>query len=307
MLNLALVTAAEWPHGKTFTGLFNGIFDPETGKPTQAADPRLRNARIIKIWDANRKAAQELADTRHIETVLDRYEDAAEDVDGVLIADDCSQELYKFAPHFIDRKIPLFVDKPLSRKYVEAKRVVDRAKKKGCLFQSGSSLRYCNEVLALKDSLKEKVGKPLMAATFGPNELIFYGVHSLELLLGVVEGRVATVQHLGTEKLDLVHLKFESGLIAMWMCGEGAARGGWRCVLRGTKGEQVIESATDGYTNMLARFVTMIETGKPPISLGDTLHVIAILDTAQKSVESGGKELKVPQPDKKKSKARQKK
>lgn len=296
MLKLALVTAAEWPHGKTFSGLFNGIFDPKTGKPTQAADPRLANARITRIWDANKQAAEELAASRHIETVLDRYEDAAEDVDGVIIADDATQEHQQFAPYFIDRKVPLFVDKPLSRKYAEAKRIIDRVKKRGGLFQSGSSLRYCNEVVALKDSLADTVGKPLMAATFGPSELIFYGVHSLEYLLGVVEDRVATVRHLGTEELDLVFLTFESGLIASWMCGEGSARGGWRLVIRGDKGEQVIQTATDGYTHMMAHVVTMIETGKPPISLEDTLHVIAVLDTAQKSVESGGKELKVPQP-----------
>ncbi|MEW6358132.1 MAG: Gfo/Idh/MocA family oxidoreductase [Planctomycetota bacterium] len=307
MLNLALVTAAEWPHGKTFTALYNGVFDPETGKPTQVADPRLKNARIIKIWDANRAAAEELAKTRRIETVLDRYEDAAEGVDGVIIADDCTQQHQKFAPDFIDRKIPLYVDKPLSRKYTEAKQIIDRVKEKGGLFQSGSSIRYANEVLALKGSLKDKVGKPLLASVFGPNELIFYGVHSLELLLGVVEDRVATVQHLGTETLDLVLLKFESGLIATWMCGEGTARGAWRFIIRGDKGEAEITTVTDFYANMMARFVNMIETGQPPLSLDDTLHVIAILDTAQKSVESGGKELKVPQPDKQKSKGRKKK
>lgn len=294
MLKFALVAAAEWPHGKTFTALFNGVFDPKTGKPTQIADPRLAAARITRIWDANKKAAQELADTRHIDVVLDKLEDAAKDVDGVIIADDASQKHQKFAAPFIEKKIPLFVDKPLSRTYTEAKRIIDSVRKKGGLFQSGSSLRYCNEVEALKKSLKDTVGKPLMAATFGPSELIFYGVHSLELLLGVVEDRVATVQHLGSETLDLVSLKFESGLIAMWMCGEGAARGAWRLVVRGDKGEQVINTATDGYSNMLARFVTMVQTGAPPISLDDTLHVIAVLDTAQKSVEAGGKELKVP-------------
>ena len=296
MLNLALVTAAEWPHGKTFTALFNGAFDPETGKPILAADPKLAGARITKIWDANKKAAQELADSRNIETVLDRYEDAAEGVDGVIIADDASEQHQQYAPYFIDKKTPLFVDKPLSRKYAEAKRIIDRVKKKGGLFQSGSSLRYSNEALALKASLKDDVGEPLLAAAFGPSELIFYGVHTLELLLGVVDGRIATVRHLGTEKLDLVHLRFESGLIATLMCGEGTARGSWRLIVRGSKGEAVIETVTDFYANMLQRFVTMLETGKPPLSLDDTLHVIAVLDTAQKSVESGGKELKVPQP-----------
>ncbi len=302
MLKLALVTAAEWPHGKTFTGLFNGIFDPETGKPTQAAHPSLAGARITRIWDANKAAAQELADTRQIGVVLDDYRDAAEDVDGVLIADDCSQEHQKFAPYFIDKRIPLFCDKPLSRSYQEAKRIIERAKRKRALFQSGSSIRYCNEAVALNAALKEKVGKPLLASTFGQNELIFYGIHSLELLLGVVQERVATVQHLGTEELDLVKLTFEKGLLATWMCGEGAARGSFRLVLRGTKGEAVIDTVTDFYPNMLARFVKMIETGKPPISLDDTLHVIAICETAQKSVEQGGKELKVPQPRKAKRK-----
>jgi len=307
MLKLGMVTAAEWPHGKTFTSLFNGEFDPATGKPTKAADPRLANARITRIWDANKKAAQELASMRQIDIVLDRYEDAAEDVDGVIIADDASQEHQKFAPYFIDKKMPLFCDKPLSRKYAEAKRIIDRVKKKGGLFQSGSSLRYCNEVLDLKANLKDKVGKPLLGATFGPSELIFYGVHSIEYLLGVVGGRVATVQHVGTEELDLVVLKFESGLISSWMCGEGAARGAWRLVLRGDKGDAVLDSSTDNYNNMMANFVKMIETGKPPISLEDTLHVIAVLDTAQKSVEAGGKVLKVPQPYKAKKKTKKSK
>ena len=307
MLKLALVTAAEWPHGKTFTGLFNGIFDPQTGKPTQAADPKLAGARITRIWDENKKAAQELADTRQIDIVLDRLEDAADDVDGVIIADDTTQQHQKYARPFIDKGLPLFVDKPLSRQYAEAKSIIDRVRKKGGLFQSGSSLRYCNEVLALRDALADRVGKPLLAATFGPSELIFYGVHSLELLLGAVGGRVATVQHLGTETLDLVALKFESGLIASWMCGEGCARGSWRLVVRGDKGEATIDTATDGYANMLAKFIHMVQTGTPPISLDDTLHVIAILDTAQKSVEAGGKELRVPQPRKRKATARKKK
>ena len=307
MLKLALVAAAEWPHGKTFSGLFNGIFDPDTDKPTQIADPRLAGARITRIWDENKAAAQELADTRHIDLVLNKLEDAADDVDGVIIADDASQQHQKYAKPFIDRKLPLFVDKPLSRQYAEAKRIVDSVRKKGGLFQSGSSLRYCNEVLTLKDSLDDKVGAPLLAATFGPSELIFYGVHSLELLLGVVEGRVATVQHLGTETLDLVKLKFESGLIATWMCGEGSARGAWRLVIRGDKGEAVVDTVTDNYQNMMANFVKMVETGEPPISLDDTLHVIAVLDMAQKSVERGGKELRVPQPNKPKAKAKRKK
>jgi len=294
MLKLALVTAAEWPHGKTFTGLFNGIFDAETGKPTQVAHPSLAAASITKIWDANKEAAQELADTRKIDVVLDDYRDAADGVDGVLIADDCSQDHQKYAAHFIDKGIPLFVDKPLSREYKEAKAIIERAKRKRCLFQSGSSIRYCNEAVELKAAIKEKVGKPLLAATFGPNELIFYGIHSLELLLGAIDDRVVKVQHLGTEELDLVKLTFAKGLIAAWMCGEGTARGSFRLVLRGTKGEALIDSVTDFYPNMLARFVQMIQTGKPPISLDDTLHVIAICETAQKSVERGGKELNVP-------------
>ncbi len=306
MLKLALVTAAEYPHGKTFSALFNGVFDSD-GKPTQAAFPSLAGARITRIWDANKAAAQELADTRHIDVVLDDYREAAEDVDGVIIADDCSQQHQQYAPYFIDRRIPVFVDKPLSRSYKEAKSIIDRAKRKKCLLQSGSSIRYCNEALALNAALKEKVGKPLLAATFGPNELIFYGIHSLELLLGAVGGRVVKAQHLGSEELDLVKLTFDNGLIATWMCGEGAARGAFRLIVRGTKGEAVIDSVTDFYPNMLARFVQMIQTGKPPISLDDTLHVIAICETAQKSVEQGGVELKVPGAVQRKKATRRKK
>ena len=112
--------------------------------------------------------------------------------------------------------------------------------------------------MTLNAELDTKVGEPRLAATFGPNELIFYGVHSLEYLLGAVGGRVATVQHVGTEECDLVVLKFESGLIASWMCGEGCRGGSWRLVVRGDKGEAVLQSATDFYPNMLARFLLVL-------------------------------------------------
>lgn len=44
----------------------------------------------------------------------------------------------------------------------------------------------------------------------------------------------------------------------------------------------------------MAAFVRMIETGQPPISLEETPHVIAVLNAAQRSVESGGRRVPVP-------------
>ena len=293
MITLGMVGAAEVNHGITFSAMFNGVIDPKTGKPTQAADPKLAGARVTRIWDPNKKAAQELACTRMIDTVCDDAADAAEGVDGVLIPDDCTQVQYRYAAPFIKKGIPLFVDKPLARSYKVAKSVIDRVRKKKMLFQSGSSLRYANEVADLNARMKKDIGKPVLASTFSPNELIFYGIHGLELMLGVVPGRVKTVQHLGTEKRDLVVLSFADGTLGTLICGE-AAMGSFHLVVHGTKGRAQIDGITDFYQNMLASFVRMIQTGKPPLSLDDTLHVIAILDAAQKSVESGGQVMRVP-------------
>jgi len=293
MIKLALVAAANENHGKAFTQIINGEFDPKTGKPVVAPDARLADATITRIWDPSKRHARALARTRHIPTVVDDLADAADGVDGVIIADDATQKHVRYAGPFIDRGVPLFVDKPLSRDYAEAKAVIARVRRKKMLFQSGSSLRYCDEVAAVNRTKRTALGEPVLGATFSPNELIFYGIHALDLLLGVVPGPVKSVQHMGTDERDLVVLFFASGARATLMCGEGAA-GGFHLVVHGTKGRVVIDRPTNFYQNMLAHFVRMIRTGQPPISLDETLHVIAVLNAAQKSVESGGRRVPVP-------------
>lgn len=293
MIKLGMVGAAEYEHGQVFSALFNGVIDPKTGKPSRIAHPKLAAARVTRIWDPNPRQARHLADTRRIDVLCKDMEEVGEGVDGVLIPDDCSQQHVRYAKPFIKKGIPLFVDKPLSRSYKEAKAVIERVRRKKMLFQSGSSLRYADEVLVLNANKAGLLGKPVLAATFGPGELIFYGIHALELLLGVVPGLVKTVQHIGSEKRDLVCLNFSDGVIATLTCGEDA-KGAFHLVMHGTKGRVVIDKVTGLYENMLGRFVRMIETGKPPLSLDETLHVIAVLEAAQKSVESGGKVVPVP-------------
>ena len=289
MIKLGMVAAAGANHGITFSAMFNGEIDLASGKPIKAADPKLADARIVKIWDPNPRDAKKLADTRSIELV-DSIEDAGKGVDAVLIPDDCTQVHAQYADPFIKTGVPLFCDKPLSRSYATAKKIVQRVRKKKMLFQSGSSLRYANEILNIDH---KALGTPVVAATFSPNELIFYGIHALELLLGVVPAPIESVQHMGTETRDVVVLNFASGALATLHCGEDA-KGAFHLVVHGDKGRVVVSSLTDFYQNMLAGFVNMVKTGKPPLSLEETLHVIAVLDSAQKSVESKGKLVRVP-------------
>lgn len=289
MIKLGMVGAAGANHGQEFSALFNGVIDPQTDKCLRAADKKLEKGRVVKLWDPDREKARFLAETRRIQ-LCDTIEEAGEGVDAVIIPDDCTQKHYQYAAPFIRKGIPLFVDKPLSRSYRIAKQIIDQVRRKKMLFQSGSSLRYANEVLAVD---RQALGEPVVAATFSPSELIFYGIHGLELLLGVVPGPIRSVQHVGTETRDVVVLHFASGTVGTLHCGEDG-KGGFLLVVHGTHGRLVIDKVSDFYQNMLSRFLTMVETGQAPLSLEETLHVIAVLEAAQKSVASKGRLVPVP-------------
>ena len=291
MLRLALVGGTLIYHGKYFAHMFNGC-DPELWAQHEfGGDPsgrrRIESARVVKVWDEERSNAETLAAVCGIDQVCDDIAECGVDVDGILIADDCTCKHYRFAEPLWDAGVPIFIDKPLAGTVAEAEQVVAAAEKHGVPIFSASGLQYTREIEEARPQI-DALGEILVALAASPNELVFYGIHGLAMLWQLFGSGIASVQNTGEGPLDLVQYRWRDGHVGVQL-GLDGGQPGWRVVLYGEKGKLDIPIAdADGfYWNVMSHFVEMVKTGEQPLSNEAMLEIIRALCAAKESKARG--------------------
>lgn len=289
MIELAFIGGAGAYHARAFAGLINE-HDREAwaraGMPAYDREP-LKNARVTAIWDPDRAEAERLAALAGIPRVLDEMEAAIGTVDGVLILDDITLKHQARARPFLQASVPTFIDKPLSPEPSEAADLIALAEKAGAPLMSCSALRYSRELAEARQDIAE-LGPPACATATGPGELVFYGIHPLELAHTVMGPGVQWVQNVGDEHRAFVRCVYPDGRSIMLQV-LGQANTGFQVTFFGEKGWRHVTVSDAGhfYQTMLAEFVRMVETREPPIPLDVTLEIIRILAAGKLSQQQG--------------------
>ena len=235
---------------------------------------------------------------KHGVTIHPTVEALCKDVDAVLI------ESVDGRPHLAQAKIifkagkRVFIDKPLGgslRDALEIRRLA-RAAKVECF--SSSSLRFYPSLLELK---KSNYGELLGAISTGPcsleehhPDLYWYGVHPTEALFAVMGTGVESVSRVHTEHTDVV--------VGVWAGGKvGEVRGirkpgaaPYRVTIFGSKA--VVDQKTGGgsvYAAMAQQMMKFFQTGVAPVSLDETIEIMAFMEAADESKRQGGKAVKI--------------
>src|SRR6185295_11807528 len=163
-LKLGLISAASYGaagaarasgsnHGTAFATTFNG-WDEAKAKEFPGtfirSAKRLEGARVTRIWDPLREAAECLAAACSIEKVCSSAEEACEGVDAVLLIDDGSGEQWKHAAHPLRKGVPVFCDKPLAMTAKLAQETAKLARATKTKFMSASALRFVPDIVKLR-------------------------------------------------------------------------------------------------------------------------------------------------------------
>lgn len=183
----------------------------------------------------------------------------------------------------------MFVDKPLADTIANGKAMMDCARANKTEFFSASSLRFGRELL----DACGKMPKPLLASTYGPlgkapagSSIVWYGVHAFEMLeraLGKGATSVATHQtrngacvavHYEDDRAGTVELSTLSHVYAGCLRTKDAAA------------PFVVEMAGI-YTAELREVAAFFQGGPSPVAWEDTLEVMALLDAAEQSAQTG--------------------
>jgi virulence factor len=292
---LGLVGGVDIFHGIAFSALLNEI-DEEAWKAAgywNPGVPRIENAQIVGIWDPeHEKAVARAKIIKGVEMTPERMEDLIGHVDGVIIADDVTQQHQKRVPPFLKAGVPTFCDKPLSRDPAEAAEIVALARKHKTRFMSSSALRFGRELEEAREQL-EAIGPIRVVHAVGPNELIFYGVHPLELAHTVLGPGAESVVNVGdTEGHNIVRVRWSGGRYLILQVFEDVAYG-FEARFYGAKGVVEVKVGDAGYfyKKMIEQFIRLIETGEENPPPESTLEIIRILAAGERSAKEGGAEI----------------
>lgn len=251
--------------------------------PTHSPDIPFSAQNIQKNTERMRQMGVQIVPT--IEAMLQQ-------VDAVmLLSIDGRPHLEQAKPVFRAKK-PLFIDKPVAASLADIVRIYDLAAKTGTPCFSNSSLRYNPGIAQMRND--PRVGKVLGCDAYGPNhplepshpDLFYYGIHGTELLFTIMGPGCKTVTRVHSPTADLV--------VGVWADGRvGTLRG----ILQGQTGfgatvfgEKGIAPAGkfEGYTPLLVEIARFFQTGKPPISVEQTLEIYAFMEAADESRRRGG-------------------
>jgi predicted dehydrogenase len=291
MVRIALIGGAGSYHCRVFASLIN---EYDRRGYTEAKFPHfdrppLGGLEVAAIWDPNPEEARKVATLANIPTVLSSMEEAIGKVDGVLLCDDVTMAHQRRARPFLEAGIPTFIDKPLSPDPAEAAEIIEVAKRHGTPMMSCSALRYSRELEEARERIAA-IGKIHCATGTAPNELVFYGIHALELVHTVLGPGVAWVQNIGDAERSFVRCAYPDGTsIMLQVLGSGGWPGMHGCFFGESGGVHLdIQDGAGYYGNMLRAFAQMVETRELPIPLDSTLEIIRILAASKRSQEQSG-------------------
>lgn len=123
--------------------------------------------------------------------IADSAEEMIGGVDAVMLEQQEGGLHLEIAKPFIEKRIPLFIDKPFTCSVADAKKIFELAHLYDTLVFSASSLRYALEAQDLKS--RSDLGEVLGTETYSPailhpsNPVLFnYSIHGVEMLYTIM-------------------------------------------------------------------------------------------------------------------------
>jgi hypothetical protein len=225
--------------------------------------------------------------------IVGSIEELCRKVDAVLLESvDGRPHLDQVRPVFAAKK-RVFIDKPFTASYADAREIVRLSRESGVPFFSSSSLRFASDIQAMKQN--EKLGAILGAFTFGPAptephhpDLFWYGIHAVEILYTLMGQGCESVTRDRTDGADVVFGKWKDGRIGM-MRGIREGKQDYGAVAFGAKANLATPMPMKSdYRNLLVEVVKFFQTGAPPIPPEETLEMMAFMEAADLSKARGG-------------------
>lgn len=194
-----------WQHGGVHFYFYQRYNDPR-----QMTVERVSGFRIVKLWDADRNAAEMLSRVHYGRpAVCEHFEQVSENVDLVFIAD-CNSDggdHLELARPGLERGVATFIDKPLASTVSGAKAILDLADRHGAPVMSMSILQVVPSLALFAQRLPETGGVTFGTVQGGGVEMAGL-IHAVSAAQHVFGDGVQTVRCLDAGTHTCFHLDF---------------------------------------------------------------------------------------------------
>ncbi len=250
----------------------------------------------VGVYSVDPAASAKLCDTFGV-TVLDNYDSAVGEIDGLVITARHGGDHYKFAKPYIESGIPMFIDKPITITEDEALEFMKELKDRGTRISGGSSLKQDTYIMQLKeDVLNEESGKTLGGFVRAPYQsenayggFYFYAQHLVEMVCEIFGRSPISVE--AKKKGDQISVLFRypdydcTGLF----CDRNYIYYAARMAEKATKSFD-IPTTTDWYYREFKEFHEILNGGEQKCTYAEFISPVFIMNAIMRSLENGKEE-----------------
>lgn len=257
----------------------------------------IKDAQVTHVWTQDRTMSEDVAKLSKIPNIVDKYEDMIGEVDAIILARDDPHNHWEMARPFIEKGIPIYIDKVLAHNLEDMNKIIN-ATGDDYPIMAGSPSRYS---LNIEKAKKEIGDLSSVRSIFGTSGVtwIRYANHLLDGICHLFGTDVDTVQNVGKDGFDIVHICYKNGLNMVlqvitglsepieFTCYSKAGQDHYKCVW--SDSDQNYKSYFSGFCGMLETFTEMVKTGKQVLPLSECVNVSKIVIAGEISRNEGGR------------------
>ncbi len=185
---------------------------------------------------------------------------------------------------------PVFIDKPYAGTLAQGVEIMRLARAHGVPCFSASALRFAPAVQRLTPEQKQSARA---AMTFSPCELephhpdlFWYGIHGVEMLYTIMGAGCETVSRTHAPQGDVVTGLWADGRLGIFF-GYREAKADYGFKVVGANGVASEDFKAD-YVPLVREIITFFQTRRPPVSLEESVEVLAFMEAADESKRRNG-------------------
>jgi Oxidoreductase family, NAD-binding Rossmann fold len=188
---------------------------------------------------------------------------------------------------------PVFIDKPLAATLADVYQIAHLARESQIPWFSSSTLRF-SEIANMRnvEALGAMVWSPGPTEPHHSLDLAWYGIHGVEMLYTLMGTGCVEVTRVSSPDSDVVTGRWKNGSLGTLHTQRPYGKYGAVVFLK----DQKLEAEPDipvGYLPLVKEIVEFMQTRKPPVPNSETLEMFEFMAAAQRSLEEGGKPIKL--------------
>ncbi len=273
-------------HVPAFTKVINDASDPFhvpggkviAGVPTFSKDLDLSYNRVENF-------TKELVEKYHVK-IFESIEEMLESVDAVLLESVDGRRHLKEAEPVLKSGKPVFIDKPFTTSYSDAKKIAQLAEKYRCPVFSCSPLRFDANISRVRNS--GEPGRIFGCDSFSSESRVsampgffWYGIHGIEILFSVMKTGCQSVEVINSESADIAVGLWKDGRIGVYR-GIKQGEASYGMTVFGEK--KVIHTTYNPdipmYSMLIKEIMKFFQTKIAPFPIEETLEIVAFMDAS---------------------------